>query len=427
MPARAASPPGFDAAGWRACLTTNGAPGAGTSGAGGPTTGQAPPRLLPPFRAPCTELVLAAGRQAVELAGGAKVCLLRIIDDHSRFILGTRVAPGENSADAWTLFCGCAARHGPPAMLLTDNSLAFNARKVSGGMGTFEAQVRSMGTLPVASSAGHPQTCGKKERDWQPLIRWLTARPPAPTPATCNASSTPTTCSSTPTAHTKASTPTRLPPSGTPPPPRPPPAPPHHQGQTDHPPHRHAQRACQPRRGQRHLHRPILDRHHRHRRTRRPRRRHPAQHRGHRPAQDRPHTSLPEPQHLETRSVRKVLTHRVRNVLSHDSGRSDHLRTHGGNGIRVGGGRHRSPEVVVSTCVRRRGPGPHRRARPAARRRSQERAADRLPPAAADPADVERLVHALTEVKDEVRFCRALRQRRRGASGAGSAATRAAT
>ena len=118
-----------------------------------------------------------------KLAGGAKVCLLRIIDDHSRFILGTRVAPGENSADAWTLFCGCAARHGPPAMLLTDNSLAFNARKISGAMGTFEAQVRSMGTLPVASSAGHPQTCGKKERDWQPLIRWLTARPPAPTPA----------------------------------------------------------------------------------------------------------------------------------------------------------------------------------------------------------------------------------------------------
>lgn len=114
-----------------------------------------------------------------KLATGARVCLLRITDDHSRFILGTRVAPGENSVDAWELFRGCVARHGPPAMLLTDNSLAFNARKITGGMGTFEAQVRSMGTLPVASSAGHPQTCGKKEREWQPLIRWLTARPPA--------------------------------------------------------------------------------------------------------------------------------------------------------------------------------------------------------------------------------------------------------
>lgn len=119
--------------------------------------------------------------KAWKLADGTKVCLLRIIDDHSRFILGTRVATVENSADAWELFSTCAARHGPPAMLLTDNSLAFNARRITGGMGTFEAQVRSMGTIPVPSSARHPQTCGKKERDWQPLSRWLTARPPAAT------------------------------------------------------------------------------------------------------------------------------------------------------------------------------------------------------------------------------------------------------
>jgi hypothetical protein len=115
------------------------------------------------------------------LADGTTVCLLRITDDHSRFILGTRVAPVENSTDAWALFSQCATWHGPPAMLLTDNSLAFNARKVTKGMGTFEAQVRAVGTQPVASSARHPQTCGKKERDWQPLIRWLTARPAAAT------------------------------------------------------------------------------------------------------------------------------------------------------------------------------------------------------------------------------------------------------
>ena len=115
------------------------------------------------------------------LADGTKVCLLRLVDDHSRFILGTLVARSENSADAWKLFAGCAARHGPPAMLLTDNSLAFNTRRVTGGMGTFEAQVRCQGTLMVAASAGHPQTCGKKERDWQPLIRWLSAHPPVAT------------------------------------------------------------------------------------------------------------------------------------------------------------------------------------------------------------------------------------------------------
>ncbi|QIM22099.1 transposase family protein [Phycicoccus sp. HDW14] len=115
------------------------------------------------------------------LADGRTVCLLRIIDDHSRFILGTRVARSENSADAWTLFSRCATRHGPPAMLLTDNSLAFNARRITGAMGTFEAQVHAVGTHTVSSTAGHPQTLGKKERDWQPLSRWLTARDPATT------------------------------------------------------------------------------------------------------------------------------------------------------------------------------------------------------------------------------------------------------
>ena len=55
--------------------------------------------------------------------------------------------------------------------------------------------------------------------------------------------------------------------------------------------------------------------------------------------------------------------------------------------------------------VRRRRPGPDRRARPAARRRSQERAADRLPPARADPADVRRLADVLIEVKAKVKFC----------------------
>ena len=45
---------------------------------------------------------------------------------------------------------------------------------------------------------------------------------------------------------------------------------------------------------------------------------------------------------------------------------------------------------------------------------------------AADPADVRRLVDALTEVKARVQFCDRLRQRRRRRTAAGSAATRAA-
>ena len=37
------------------------------------------------------------------LADGTVVCVLRVIDDHSRMLLATRVAPSENMADTWAL------------------------------------------------------------------------------------------------------------------------------------------------------------------------------------------------------------------------------------------------------------------------------------------------------------------------------------
>ena len=40
-------------------------------------------------------------------------------------------------------------------------------------------QLRRLGVHQIVSSPYHPQTCGKKERDWQPLHRWLDAHPAA--------------------------------------------------------------------------------------------------------------------------------------------------------------------------------------------------------------------------------------------------------
>src|SRR6478609_171283 len=112
------------------------------------------------------------------LADGTVVCILRVIDDHSRMLLATRVAPSENMADTWALLEIAMDRHGRPAMLLHDGSIAFSGvRQRRGQVTDLQWQLRRLGIHQIVSSPHHPQTCGKKERDWQPLHRWLDAHP----------------------------------------------------------------------------------------------------------------------------------------------------------------------------------------------------------------------------------------------------------
>ena len=114
------------------------------------------------------------------LADGTVVCILRVLDDHSRLLLATRVAPSENMADTWALLEGAMARHGRPAMLLHDGSIAFSGVRQSRSPVTdLQWRLRRLGVHQIVSSPYHPQTCGKKERDWQPLHRWLDAHPAA--------------------------------------------------------------------------------------------------------------------------------------------------------------------------------------------------------------------------------------------------------
>lgn len=115
------------------------------------------------------------------LADGTLVSILRLIDDHSRMILSTRAAPAETTADAWACVETAIARHGAPAMLLSDGGTAFTKRRrgARSAMSDFEVRLRAIGVNPVVSSPFHPQTCGKKERDWQPLKKWLAVQPAA--------------------------------------------------------------------------------------------------------------------------------------------------------------------------------------------------------------------------------------------------------
>jgi transposase InsO family protein len=113
------------------------------------------------------------------LADGTVVTVLRVQDDCTRQIMATRAATSENTADVWACIQAAMDRHGAPAMFLTDNGGAFSQRRARGTLGEVEARLRLSGILPVTSSVSHPQTCGKKEREWQTVDLWLSARPTA--------------------------------------------------------------------------------------------------------------------------------------------------------------------------------------------------------------------------------------------------------
>lgn len=114
----------------------------------------------------------------VKLADGTKAVVLRFQDDHSRMVMASRAAPGESGQDTWQCLVEAMNRHGKPAFIQCDNASAFTARLCKGGgYSAFEAQLHRIGVGMINSSPRHPQTNGKKEREWQTLDRWLKARP----------------------------------------------------------------------------------------------------------------------------------------------------------------------------------------------------------------------------------------------------------
>lgn len=116
------------------------------------------------------------------LAGGTEVTVIRVIDDCSRKVFSAVVAPTESAAAAWQCVHQAMRQFGRPAMLLSDNSLAFNGsrRHIQVQLTT---RLNQLGVATISSRAGNPGTCGKNEREHQTLQRWLRARPAATTAA----------------------------------------------------------------------------------------------------------------------------------------------------------------------------------------------------------------------------------------------------
>jgi transposase InsO family protein len=114
------------------------------------------------------------------LADGTAVAIAGTLDDHSRYLAGLHAATGEGTAAlVWSVMLAAIAECGIPAMSLTDNGLVYTGR-LRAFESAFEANLRAVGARTINSTPGHPQTCGKIERFWQTLKKWLRARP-APT------------------------------------------------------------------------------------------------------------------------------------------------------------------------------------------------------------------------------------------------------
>jgi transposase InsO family protein len=117
-----------------------------------------------------------------ELGDGTPVAIAGTLDDHSRYLGGLRAGgPGDaDGALVWATMTAAIGECGLPARSLTDNGLVYTGRRIHGAV-AFETNLRALGVETLNSSPHHPQTCGKIERHWQTLKRWLRAHDPADT------------------------------------------------------------------------------------------------------------------------------------------------------------------------------------------------------------------------------------------------------
>lgn len=115
------------------------------------------------------------------LADGTTVAIAGTLDDHSRYLPALQACLGHGTTElVWATMLAGITECGVPAMSLTDNGLIYTGRSIN-FEAAFEANLRAVGTRTVNSRPFHPQTCGKIERFWQTLKKWLAARPAADT------------------------------------------------------------------------------------------------------------------------------------------------------------------------------------------------------------------------------------------------------
>ncbi|TFD45805.1 IS481 family transposase [Cryobacterium frigoriphilum] len=111
-------------------------------------------------------------------ADGTKALIYQLIDDGTRFDVGTQCFDRlENGEDAIAVLQAAFDAYGVPQQLLTDNGVAFNQSR-RGVVGQTEIFLGGKGCQGITGRVRHPQTQGKNERSHQTLVRFLDAHTP---------------------------------------------------------------------------------------------------------------------------------------------------------------------------------------------------------------------------------------------------------
>jgi transposase InsO family protein len=96
-----------------------------------------------------------------QLADGTGVEILDILDDHSRYAVGSVARTVFKAADVLACFLLAADRHGLPESLLTDNGAVFTAAPRRGRC-ALETELAALGIEHAHSRPYHPQTCSHR-------------------------------------------------------------------------------------------------------------------------------------------------------------------------------------------------------------------------------------------------------------------------
>jgi transposase InsO family protein len=113
------------------------------------------------------------------LSDGRPVAIAGTLDDHSRLLVGLAAGSGDGTGElVWAVMAAAIGAYGVPMSSLTDNGLCYTTKHRGPGLrpAAFEANLAALGCQSIASTPYHPQTCGKIERLWQTLKKWLRAR-----------------------------------------------------------------------------------------------------------------------------------------------------------------------------------------------------------------------------------------------------------